>query len=119
MQQPADLDYEQPSPETEVLKGTVQLELERPESSIANYQRTVIAVAGEHPYAIDINDIEAITGRKDFVMRYHASNDRTLTENRWLSYATTPGTDARADRHHFLHTSHLLGNYHLQEAATE
>src|SRR5690625_3162659 len=116
---PADLVYDQPSPETEVLKGSVQLEFERPESSIANYQRTVIAVAGEHPYVIDINDIEAITGRKDFVMRYHGNSDRTLTENGWFSWATTSGTDARADRHLFLHTSPLAGNYRIEEAVTE
>src|SRR5690625_7154159 len=52
-------------------------------------------------------------------MRYHGNSDRTLTENGWFSWATTSGTDARADRHLFLHTSPLAGNYRIEEAETE
>src|SRR5690625_7478744 len=52
-------------------------------------------------------------------MRYHGNSDRTITENGWFSWATTSGTDARADRHLFLHTSHLVGNYRIEEALTE
>ena len=112
---PATLSYDHPAPGVDILSGVVQLDFELPETSVATYQRSTIVVKGENPYLIDINDVTAERGRKDFVMRYHGNGSESDLENGWFYWSNSITDPTQPEQRLFLYTFPLLGNYSEHE----
>lgn len=107
----AELFYEEPAPSVEILSGRVQLNFQNPLPAESVYNRTVLLIKGESPYLIDINDVTAVIGRNDFVMRYYGKSSQSDTENGWFfwDHSTQPFTSP--DDRLFLYTVPLVGNF--------
>ncbi|MEX0770950.1 MAG: T9SS type A sorting domain-containing protein [Balneolaceae bacterium] len=110
----AELAFDEIAPEADLLTGQVQLEFESPEPASAIYDRNLLMIKGDRPYLIDINEIKAEAGRRDFVMRYYGNSDEGDTQNGWFywDFSNLPYT-SQADRL-FLYTVPLVGSYSEQ-----
>lgn len=107
----AEVFYENPAPNVELLSGQVNLNFESPTESSSTYNRSVLFVKGENPYLIDVNDILAHSGRNDFVMRYYGNGDQSDTENGWFFWGNSDQSLSSPTHQLFLHTVPLIGNY--------
>lgn len=115
----AELFYEEPAPSVEILSGRVQLNFQNPLPAESVYNRTVLLIKGESPYLIDINDVTAVIGRNDFVMRYYGNSNQSDTENGWFfwDHSTQPFTSPE-DRL-FLYTVPLVGDFTEENQSIE
>lgn len=118
----AEIFYENPAPNVELLRGQVDLNFESTTQSTSKYNRSVLIVKGENPYLIDVNDITANTGRNDFVMRYYGNSDQTDINNGWFVWEEAEEPFTSPTHQLFLYTVPLTGNYteenetvHIQE----
>ncbi|MCG2588431.1 T9SS type A sorting domain-containing protein [Rhodohalobacter sulfatireducens] len=119
----AEIDYQNPAPNVELLSGKVELNFESPTESSSTYHRSILFVKGEDPYLVDINDITAVSGRNDFVMRYYGNSNQTSTNNDWFFWDFSDQSFTSPTHRLFLFTVPLSGNYfeenetvHIQEA---
>lgn len=111
----AEIFYDNPAPNVEVLSGQVDLNFESPAESSARYNRSVLFVKGENPYLIDINDVFAHSGRNDFVMRYYGNSDQSDTENGWFFWDNSGQPFTSSSHRLFLNTIPLVGNFTEEE----
>ncbi|MDZ7718150.1 MAG: T9SS type A sorting domain-containing protein [Balneolaceae bacterium] len=107
----ADIDYQNPAQNVELISGQVELNFDSPSGSSSTYNRSIIFVKGENPYLIDINDIAAVSGRNDFVMRYYGNSDQSDTENGWFLWDFSAQPFTSPSHRLFLYTVPLFGNY--------
>lgn len=107
----ADIDYQNPVPNVELLAGQVELNFNSPPASSSTYNRSILFVMGEHPYLIDINDITVHSGRNDFVMRYYGNSDQSDTHNGWFFWDFSDLPFTSPSHQLFLYTVPLFGNY--------
>lgn len=109
--QDADLLYREPAPSVEMLSGRVQLNFQNPLPAQSDYNRTVLAIKGSKPYLIDLNEIRAVTGRNDFVMRYYGNSNETDTQNGWFFWDRSVEAFTSPNNRLFLYTIPLFGDY--------
>lgn len=107
----AEMDYQNPAPNVELLSGQVELNFESTIESSSVYHRSILFVKGEDPYLVDINDITAITGRNDFVMRYYGNSNQTSVDNGWFIWDYSNQSFASPTHRLFLFTVPLSGSY--------
>jgi len=107
----ADINYQHPAPSVELMTGHVELNFNSPAGSSSIYNRNILFVKGENPYLVDINDITAVSGRNDFVMRYYGNSNQTSTDNDWFFWDFSDQSFTSPTHRLFLFTVPLSGNY--------
>lgn len=111
----AEILYYNPAPNVELLSGQVDLNFETPTESTSSYNRSILYIKGENPYLIDVNDVLAQTGRKDFVMRYYGNSNQFDTENGWFFWENSGQPFTSPSHRLFLYSVPLVGKYSDEE----
>jgi hypothetical protein len=111
----AEIFYDNPAPNVELLSGRVDLNFGTPAESTSSYNRSVLFIKGENPYLIDVNDVLAQSGRNDFVMRYYGNSNQSDTENGWFFWENSGQHFTSVSHRLFLYTVPFVGNYSDEE----
>lgn len=90
------------------ITGDVDLEFE---DSKAHYRRILLTVKGERPYLVDINRVDALNGRNDFVMRYYGNSSEYSRVNDWFVWKHSASPFASDKDELYLYNKPLIGTY--------